>query len=195
MDVPDPDLQSALDALTGDGPFDWDAAAARAGPGTRATIAKLRLVATIASACRAPDDEPAPHLPAPPFTWGPLEVVSHVGRGAFGEVFRARDPRLERFVALKLLPLGSAFRHAGAAGTIREGRMLARVHHPHVVSVLGAEEANGHVGIWMELVEGGPSTRSSGMAVLLPSWRCSPLPAIFAARWLLCTTLGSCTAT
>jgi len=155
MTGPDPDLQAALDALTDDGPFDWDAAASAAHPSTREALGKLRLLAAVANACRqdGADDVPR-HLPAPPFTWGALEVVGWLGRGASGDVFRARDPRLDRLVALKLLPLGTSARHTTAAGIVHEARMLARVHHPHVVSVHGAEQADGHVGIWMELVDG-----------------------------------------
>ncbi len=156
MADPDPDLQAALDALTDDGPFDWDAAAAAAGDApTRATLAKLRLLAAVAHACREDVGNDVPRrLPTPPFTWGTLEVVGWLGRGASGDVFRAHDPRLDRLVALKLLPLGTAARHTTAAGIVHEARMLARAHHPHVVSVHGAEEADGYVGIWMELVDG-----------------------------------------
>ena len=155
MTAPDPELQAALDALSDDGPFDWDAAASTASdPTTRETLDKLRLLAAVARACRDDADDVPRSLPDPSFRWGPLEVVSRLGRGASGEVFRARDPRLDRLVALKLLPLGTPARHTTAAGIVHEARMLARVHHPHVVSVHGAEEADGHVGIWMELVEG-----------------------------------------
>jgi Tol biopolymer transport system component len=154
-DAPDPDVQAALDALSDDGAFDWDAAAAAsAEPATRATLDKLRLLAAVAQACRDADDAGDGTLPEPPFRWGPLEVVGRIGRGASGDVFRARDPRLDRLVALKLLPVDADAGHLTAAGMVREGRMLARVHHPHVVSVHGAEHADGHVGIWMELVEG-----------------------------------------
>lgn len=155
MTTPNPELQAALDALSDDGAFDWDAAAAAAlNPATRETLDRLRLLAAVACACREPDGDDAHQFPAPPFRWGPLEVVGRLGRGASGEVFRARDPHLDRIVALKLLPTGTHARHTTAAGMVHEGRMLARIHHPHVVSVHGADQADGHVGIWMELVEG-----------------------------------------
>lgn len=148
----DEKVQAALDALSDDRAFDWDAAAG-ADPAARRTLDKLRLIAAVAHACRD-DAMPARPLPDLPFRWGPLMVESRLGRGGSGEVFRARDPRLDRHVALKLLPLGTGDADPAAAGLVREARLLARVQHPHVVSVHGAEHADGYVGIWMELVEG-----------------------------------------
>lgn len=84
--------------------------------------------------------------------WGPLFVLERIGGGAFGQVFRAWDPALEREVALKLLRLpGSGH---GPQAAVREGQLLASVHHPNVISVFGAAEIDGEVGIWMELVRG-----------------------------------------
>ncbi len=83
--------------------------------------------------------------------WGHLEILEEVGRGAFGVVYRARDTRLDRIVALKILS-------SEAAGlpeeTVREARLLARVHHPNVVTVYGADRVDGRVGIWMEYLHG-----------------------------------------
>ena len=90
----------------------------------------------------------------PPFAWGPLEVRERLGAGGFGEVFRAWDPTLQRDVALKLLMR----EHRGGAGfassVLHEARLLARVRHPHVVTVFGADAHDGRVGLWMELVRG-----------------------------------------
>jgi serine/threonine-protein kinase len=98
-------------------------------------------------------DEPATEETTP-VAWGPLQVIEKVGRGRFGDVYRAFDPRLDREVALKLLrrrdgagdPLGSA--------VIDEGRLLAKVRHPNIVAVYGAERIDERVGVWMELVRG-----------------------------------------
>jgi hypothetical protein len=72
-------------------------------------------------------------LPAPARTWGPLEILEVIGQGAFGTVYRARDPRLDRPVALKLRPA-----HPGSAESlVAEGRLMARVRHPNVAAVHG----------------------------------------------------------
>jgi serine/threonine-protein kinase len=74
-----------------------------------------------------------------------------VGRGAFGEVFRAWDPRLDREVALKILDADPS---TTDSDVIAEGRLLARVRHPNVVVAYGAERIEGRVGIWTEFVHG-----------------------------------------
>src|SRR5499427_4488512 len=81
--------------------------------------------------------------------WGLLECRRKIAGGRFGTVHLAWDPALEREVALKVLQ---------AAGrshiVIQEGRLLARVRHPNVVTVYGIDEYEGTVGLWMEWVEG-----------------------------------------
>lgn len=84
--------------------------------------------------------------------WGHLKVLERIGAGAFGEVFRAWDTRLDREVALKLLPAESSA--PPASSIIEEGRLLARVRHPNVVTIYGAERIDGRIGLWMELVTG-----------------------------------------
>src|SRR6185503_19560151 len=84
--------------------------------------------------------------------WGHLLLHERVGRGAFGEVFRAWDTRLDREVTLKLLDAGSA--SAGESLAIEEGRLLARIRHPNVVSVHGAEQIGSRIGIWTEFIHG-----------------------------------------
>ena len=84
--------------------------------------------------------------------WGPLRIIEQVGRGTFGDVYRAWDTRLDREVALKILR-----RHESSSDSttvIEEGRLLARIRHPNVVTVYGAERINGRVGVWMEFVHG-----------------------------------------
>ena len=74
-------------------------------------------------------------------------------RGAFADVYRAHDPQLDRHVAVKILrPLASRDRMVDRA--LREGRMLARLRHPNVVTVYGAETRQDRVGLWMEFVRG-----------------------------------------
>jgi serine/threonine protein kinase/Tfp pilus assembly protein PilF len=87
-------------------------------------------------------------------TWGPLRVLERVSEGAFGAVYRAWDPRLDREVALKLLRQRDWSDAGDASVVIHEGRMLAQVLHPNVVTVHGADRIAGHVGLWMEFIHG-----------------------------------------
>jgi TolB-like protein/Tfp pilus assembly protein PilF len=86
--------------------------------------------------------------------WGHLRLVERIGRGAFGEVYRAWDTRLDREVALKLLPAGRSSGDREASAIIHEGRLLARVRHLNVVTIHGAEQIGDRIGLWMELVRG-----------------------------------------
>lgn len=99
---------------------------------------------------------PAARTPAviAPFRWGALDVQERIGSGAFGDVFRARDTRLGRDVALKLLHPGSHGHGAHAELMLNEARLFARVAHPNIVTVYGAEKHDGRVGFWMEIVHG-----------------------------------------
>ena len=85
-----------------------------------------------------------------PRTWGRFEIRELLGAGGFGVVFRAWDPQLETEVALKVLGREA---HTGKA-IIDEARLLARVRHPNVVSIYGADDVDGQVGLWMELLRG-----------------------------------------
>ncbi len=84
--------------------------------------------------------------------WGPLVVLDKVGRGSFGDVYRAWDPRVDREVALKLMPDRGADERSAA---IEEARRLARVDHPNVLTVYGAERIDGRIGMWTKFVRGG----------------------------------------
>jgi serine/threonine protein kinase len=89
----------------------------------------------------------------PPATWGTLTIQSAIGRGAFSTVYRAQD-NLGRLVALKLFPLQRQYGIDWTARLLHEGRLLARLRHENVVSVFGADQGDGYVGLWMELVNG-----------------------------------------
>jgi serine/threonine protein kinase len=86
--------------------------------------------------------------------WGPLKIIEHIGRGTFGDVYRAWDSRLDREVALKILRRREPDDQGRASTVIQEGRLLAKVRHPNVVTVYGAERIGGQVGVWMEFVHG-----------------------------------------
>lgn len=87
-------------------------------------------------------------------TWGPLALLDRVARGSYGEVYRAWDSRLDREVALKLLRRHDAPHDSVGSAVIEEARLLARVRHPNVVTVYGADRIDGCVGLWMEFVQG-----------------------------------------
>jgi serine/threonine protein kinase/dipeptidyl aminopeptidase/acylaminoacyl peptidase len=89
-----------------------------------------------------------------PLSWGRLTILEELGRGAFGAVYRARDPRLDREVALKLLWAGGADHDRFIASMVEEGRLLARIHHPNVVTIYDANVIDGRVGLTMEFVRG-----------------------------------------
>ena len=92
----------------------------------------------------------------------------------FGDVYRAHDRRLDRIVALKLLKRRAADDEASGAEVIREGQLLAKVRHPNVVTVYGAERIDGRVGMWMEFVDGRTleeELRASGPSTAGPSDR------------------------
>jgi serine/threonine-protein kinase len=87
-------------------------------------------------------------------TWGPFTLLECVGNGSFGDVYLAWDSRLDREIALKLLKQGETRPVGSDASVIEEGRLLARVHHPNVVTVYGADRFDGRVGVWMEFIRG-----------------------------------------
>jgi serine/threonine protein kinase len=87
-------------------------------------------------------------------TWGALRLLEKVGEGAFGSVYRAWDMRLDREVALKVLRRQESAHSREATAVIDEGRMLAQVRHPNVVTVHGADRSAGRVGLWMEFIQG-----------------------------------------
>ena len=85
---------------------------------------------------------------------GALEVLSPLGAGGMGEVWRARDTRLGREVALKVLPDGLAADPDRLARLEREARLLAALNHPGIAAIHGIEQADGVPLLVLELVEG-----------------------------------------
>jgi serine/threonine protein kinase/predicted Zn-dependent protease len=85
---------------------------------------------------------------------GPYRVLEPLGAGGMGEVYRAYDTRLDRDVALKILPVALAADPERRARFEREARAVAALTHPHIVTLYSLEEAGGLVFITLELVEG-----------------------------------------
>ena len=99
---------------------------------------------------------------APGTRLGPYEILAPLGAGGMGEVYRARDAKLRRDVALKILPAAFAADPERRARFTREAQVLAALNHPHIAAIYGVEEADpstgsGQVGVTalvLELVEG-----------------------------------------
>src|SRR5712671_6599486 len=85
---------------------------------------------------------------------GPYEILSALGAGGMGEVYRARDTRLNRDVALKVLPDSFANDPDRLARFQREAQVLASLNYPNIAHIHGLEESGGVRALVMELVEG-----------------------------------------
>ena len=85
---------------------------------------------------------------------GPYEIQARLGAGGMGEVYRARDTKLRREVAIKILPEIFTSDRERLARFEREARMLAALNHPNIGAIYGVEEADGIRALVLELVEG-----------------------------------------
>src|SRR4026208_661517 len=150
-DVP---WQIALANDVSDGkPVDWEDVVVQPGDANAKRIVEgLRRVAAVVEAHKTfvgdvPSQTATPEATASRI-WRHLVLLAVVGTGVLGTVYRARRPQLDREVALKLLE-GTSLR-----SPLDEARHLARVRHPNVVAVYGAEQIDQQAGIWMEFIEG-----------------------------------------
>jgi serine/threonine protein kinase len=91
---------------------------------------------------------------APSARLGSYEILSSIGAGGMGEVYRARDTKLGRDVAIKVLPDAFAHDAERMARFEREAQVLASLNHPNIATIHGLEESNGVRALVMELVEG-----------------------------------------
>jgi len=141
-------------------PIDWSAIDSSAG-GDRELMGELRLLSALADVHRSDPDQPPTESGQSSTTevrsfaqlWGHLELLERIGVGTFGEVYRAWDTRLDREVAVKLMPAASSD-DPQVASIIREGRLLAKVRHPGVVTIYDAQQIGDSVGLWMEFIRG-----------------------------------------
>jgi serine/threonine-protein kinase len=167
------DDQSLLDvaaALADGALIDWESAAHSITNETdRALLAELQFISAVTHVHRSLGDSSRLAASGDPSTsgeaavlgeraraaayWGPLEIIEPIGHGTFGDVYRAWDTRLDREVALKILRRRERD-ETRESTVIQEGRLLARVRHPNVVTVYGAERVDGRVGVWMEYIPG-----------------------------------------
>jgi Tol biopolymer transport system component len=85
---------------------------------------------------------------------GPYEILSALGAGGMGEVYRARDTKLGRDVALKILPESFTHDPERIARFRREAQLLAALNHPHIAQIHGLDEASGSQFLVLELVDG-----------------------------------------
>lgn len=148
-----------LDALLDDGPLPENAADApsawvklaqlqRAFAGLSPTAADLAAFDSPSQPLQVEDTGPAL------FQWDRLRVLEQLGQGGFGAVYRARDPMLQRTVALKLRAADAQVSDAAERAFIEEARRLAQVRHPNVLAVHGAAIDQGRAGIWTDLIDG-----------------------------------------
>lgn len=138
-------------ALIADGQtIDWPSVEARVGDDP-----DIEIIRRLQSIERLTQVQSVISLALPPEemqkSWGHLQIKELLGRGAHGDVYRAYDSRLDRDVALKLLRSRQLSAHSAV---IDEARLMAKVRHPSVVVVYGADAIRGRTGIWMELIEG-----------------------------------------
>jgi serine/threonine protein kinase len=84
---------------------------------------------------------------------GPYEILSPLGAGGMGEVYRARDGKLNRDVAIKVLPEAVAEDAERLARFQREAQVLAALNHPHIAAIYGLEKSGNVEALVLELVE------------------------------------------
>src|SRR5262245_55816869 len=100
-------------------------------------------------------------MPLTPATrLGPYEIIAPLGAGGMGEVYRARDPRLKRDIAIKVLPADVASSPDRLARFEREATTVAGLNHPNIVVLHSIEEDRGTRFLTMELVDGSSLDRS-----------------------------------
>jgi eukaryotic-like serine/threonine-protein kinase len=165
--VANPDAAAMLtlaESIADGAAIDWTEIEARTGGRDEPIIRQLRIISELAGLHRSlsagtvpPPESIRSRQPsaAPAIgSWGHLSLIERMGGGTFGEVYRAWDRDLEREVALKLLRANDSSADLDTSRITYEGRLLARVRHPNVITVYGVASHEGRVGLWMELVRG-----------------------------------------
>jgi serine/threonine-protein kinase len=112
------------------------------------------LAEILADRWTAPEHSPPPATLTSGFRIGPYDIVALLGAGAMGEVYRARDAKLNRDVALKVLPERFAIDPDHLARFTREAQLLATLTHPNIAAIYGFEESTRVRALVLELVDG-----------------------------------------
>ena len=115
---------------------------------------------------------------------GSYEILAPLGAGGMGDVYKARDTKLQRDVALKALPARIEADPDAIARFHREARAIAALNHPHIVTIYAVEEIDGRVFLAMELIDG------STLADLIPPSGL-PLDAVMSYAIPLADALGA----
>ena len=123
-------------------------------------------------------------------------IVSLLGTGGMGEVYRAYDEKLRRDVAIKVLRSSEADDEAGRVRLLREARAAAAVNHPNICTIHEVGEHDGQAFLAMELGRGRVArSRDSRRAPVCPSIGCSITPCRSPTRWRMPTNAACCTGT
>jgi len=152
---PDDRLIEVAAAVADRTPVDWEQEQGRT-PEQARLLARLSQIAALQDAHDrlAASSASAGATTGALFHWGPLHAIEAIGSGSFADVYRAWDPTLEREVALKLRRSDAGRSTLDDRRWIEEARRLARIRHPNVLVVHGADTHDGRAGIWTELLVG-----------------------------------------
>lgn len=151
-------IESIVSSISDSQTVDWGSDSTGAETADPELVEMLQIIERVGLAHQQASDLGDPDSSLPFRTWGHLRLLERVGRGNYGEVFRAWDANLSREVALKLF-------HADAEESIdflrreellEEARTLAKLRQENIVRVHGADIHRGRVGFWMEYIVGEP---------------------------------------
>ena len=113
---------------------------------------------------------------------GPYEILSAIGAGGMGEVYKARDTRLDRIVAIKVLPTQLADRSELRERFEREAKTIASLNHPHICTLYDTGHQDGIDFLVMEYIEGETLAQRSRKARCRSNKYCST-PSRLPMRW------------
>ncbi len=160
------DLDHVAELISEGRDVDWSSAQDGASEEDQRWLRQLRVVSQVSSLSRGVDGPGLSTLlaelgapvqsdaPAAPERWGSMNLLERIGGGGFGDVYRAWEENLHRQVALKLFRTRPGTLGDQTDRVLNEARLLAKLDHPGLVRVHGAEVQDGRLGMWMELIDG-----------------------------------------